>query len=176
MRRRTNQPEVVRDGPIGMNETERQLFATSWLWHVPLKPMDAMEVRRYSPGVLRDAQPPVVRRATGKPSTSKRATARFDAPAYHVTGWYDTLLTGTLRNFTGLRKHARYERARSVQRLLVGPWTHSRPTLTSSTKIGDVDFGPNAGFALESRWWLVRLLAEGRADRRCCRGRRCGCS
>ena len=52
----------------------------------------------------------------------------FDAPAFHVTGWCDTLVNGTIRNFAGLRRHARSEQARSGQRLIVGPWTHSRPT------------------------------------------------
>ena len=148
VRRRTNQPEVVRDGPIGMNETERQLFSTSWLWHVPLNTVDAMEVRRYSPAYFEMLSHPSYD-AYWKTFDIEARHGEIDAPAYHVTGWYDTLLTGTLRNYTGLRKHARSDRARSAQRLLVGPWTHSRPT-TSSTKIGDVDFGPNAGFALES--------------------------
>ena len=148
VRRRTNQPEVVRDGPIGMNETERQLFSTSWLWHVPLNTVDAMEVRRYSPAYFEMLSHPSYD-AYWKTFDIEARHGEIDAPAYHVTGWYDTLLTGTLRNYTGLRKHARSDRARSAQRLLVGPWTHSRPS-TSSTKIGDVDFGPNAGFALES--------------------------
>ena len=69
-------------------------------------------------------------------------------PHNHFTGWYDTLLNGTLRNFTGLRNNAGSERARSGQRLVVGPWTHSSPT-PQSTKIGDVDFGPGAGFDFE---------------------------
>jgi putative CocE/NonD family hydrolase len=43
--------------------------------------------------------------------------------------------------------------------LIVGPWTHARPS-ANSTKIGDVDFGPDAGFDSEGlivRWfrhWL----------------------
>jgi predicted acyl esterase len=55
------------------------------------------------------------------------------------------LLTGTLRNFSGLRQHAANETARRHQRLVIGPWTHARPT-RASTKVGDVDFGPDAGF------------------------------
>ena len=49
VRRRLVHPEADRDGPIGMNETERQMFANRWIWHVPLKTVDAMEVQRYSP-------------------------------------------------------------------------------------------------------------------------------
>jgi uncharacterized protein len=52
---------------------------------------------------------------------------------------------------------------------VIGPWTHARPTL-ESTKIGDVDFGPEAGLdsqALMARWfayWLQdgdRTIVEG---------------
>jgi uncharacterized protein len=147
VRRRTTQPEVVRDNPIGMNEVERQLFANSWLWHVPLKTVDAMDVRRFSPAYFEMLSHPSYD-AYWKTFDIEARHGEIDAPAYHVTGWYDTLLTGTLRNYTGLRHHARSDRARSAQRLLIGPWTHSRPT-TGSTRIGEVDFGPNAGFALE---------------------------
>ena len=80
---------------------------------------------------------------------------QFEVPAYHLTGWYDSLLNGTLANFAGLRANAGTERARRNQRLIVGPWTHARPN-ASTTKIGDVDFGPEAGFdseALIVRWF-----------------------
>src|SRR4029450_13741844 len=71
--------------------------------------------------------------------------AKFLVPAFHLTGWYDTLLTGTLHNFPGLRPHAGTAQARQFQRIVIGPWTHARPT-RATTKIGDVDFGPEAGF------------------------------
>jgi uncharacterized protein len=83
----------------------------------------------------------------------ERRHGEFEVPAYHLTGWYDTLLNGTLRNFTGLRVNARSERARAHQKLIVGPWTHARPG-RGSTAIGDVDFGPEA--ALDSRELMVR--------------------
>jgi N-acetylated-alpha-linked acidic dipeptidase len=70
---------------------------------------------------------------------------KFRVPAFHLTGWYDTLLTGTLRNFTGLRARAANDTARQFQRIVIGPWTHARPS-TSTTRIGDVDYGPDAGF------------------------------
>src|SRR4029079_7852954 len=49
VRRRLLHPEENRDNPIGMNQTERRLFADKWIWQVPLKAVDAMEVHRYSP-------------------------------------------------------------------------------------------------------------------------------
>jgi putative CocE/NonD family hydrolase len=162
VRRRILDPGVNRDGPIGMSETERQMFASHWIWHVPLKAMDAMELRRFAPAYFE---------MIGHPSYDEywktfdieARHADFEVPAYHFTGWYDTLLNGTLRNFAGLRQHARTSRARSSQRLVVGPWTHSRPTPRSTT-IGDVDFGPNAGFDVEAvmRDWFDYWLKDAR--------------
>ena len=147
VRRRMLTPQVDRDGAIGMTEPERKTFADSWLWHVPLKTIDAMELRRFAPAYFEMLSHPSYD-GYWKTFDIESRHGDFDAPAFHVTGWYDTLVNGTIRNFAGIRRHARSEQARSGQRLIVGPWTHSRPT-AESTKIGDVDFGPNAGFALE---------------------------
>src|SRR2546423_8571863 len=147
VRRRMLQPEIERDNPIGLNEVERQSLANQWMWHVPLKTMDAMELRRYAPAYFEMLAHPSYD-SYWEPFDVEARHREFDVPALHVTGWYDTLLNGTIRNFVGLRKHARSPRARDAQRLVIGPWTHSRPTIRS-TRIGDVDFGPNAGFDLD---------------------------
>jgi len=76
-----------------------------------------------------------------------------DIPVYHVTGWYDSwsLQVANL-NYPGLRAHKK-----SLQRLIVGPWTHSRPGLSYA---GDAQFTPDAAIdlnAFELRWfdrWL----------------------
>jgi putative CocE/NonD family hydrolase len=47
-----------------------------------------------------------------------------EVPAYHVGGWYDIFLHGTLENFTRLREEGGTENARKGQRLLIGPWAH----------------------------------------------------
>jgi putative CocE/NonD family hydrolase len=94
---------------------------------------------------------------------------RIEVPAYHLTGWYDTLLNGTLRNFAGLRANAANGTARRNQRLVVGPWTHSQPTQRST--IGDVDFGPSAVFSAQQlrlrwfRYWLYGPAAARPEDR-----------
>src|SRR5262249_57738975 len=49
---------------------------------------------------------------------------RLDVPALHVGGWYDIFLSGTVRNFEGLRRGAGSETSRAHQKLLVGPWYH----------------------------------------------------
>lgn len=76
-----------------------------------------------------------------------------DIPVYHVTGWYDSwALQVANLNFAGLRAHKK-----SLQRLIVGPWTHSRPGVSFA---GDAQFTPDAAIdlnAFEQRWfdhWL----------------------
>jgi putative CocE/NonD family hydrolase len=76
-----------------------------------------------------------------------------DIPVYHVTGWYDSwsLQVANL-NYPGLRAHKK-----SLQRLIVGPWTHSHPNLSYA---GDAQFTPDAAIdlnAFELHWfdrWL----------------------
>ena len=50
---------------------------------------------------------------------------RITAPACNIGGWYDLFLGGTLANYTGMRAHGGSARARSLQRLVIGPWSHS---------------------------------------------------
>jgi putative CocE/NonD family hydrolase len=61
-------------------------------------------------------------------------------PAYHVGGWYDIFLNGTLRNFAGIKGQGANEGARHGQRLMIGPWSHG----SYDRKTGDADFGPDA--------------------------------
>jgi len=76
-----------------------------------------------------------------------------DVPVYHLTGWYDSWsLPVANLNFPTLRAHKK-----SLQRLIVGPWTHSRP---ESSFAGVAQFTPDAAIdlnAFELRWfdhWL----------------------
>jgi putative CocE/NonD family hydrolase len=57
---------------------------------------------------------------------------RLASPAFHIGGWYDIFLHGTLRNFVGLRGGA-------CQRLVIGPWSDGIPWLANP--VGAVDFG-----------------------------------
>jgi len=79
-----------------------------------------------------------------------------DVPVYHVTGWYDSWsLPVANLNYPALRAHKR-----SPQRLIVGPWTHSRPEADFA---GEAQFTPDAAIDLkgfELRWfdhWLKGL-------------------
>jgi putative CocE/NonD family hydrolase len=158
VRRRVFTPHVIRDGPIGLDDEQRRAFRERWLWHVPLKSMDALELRRFAPGYFEMLDHPSYDRFWA-PFDIEARHNRISAPAFHLTGWYDTLLTGTLRNFTGLRSRAATPTARRGQRLIVGPWTHARPTM-KSTRIGDVDYGPHAGFSAQDAFeeWFDHWL------------------
>jgi uncharacterized protein len=158
VRRRQREPHADRDHAIGLTAAERRRLDDEWMWQVPLKAVDALEIQRVAPGYFDMLAHPSYDAYWERFDVEARHR-EFDVPGFHVAGWYDTLLNGTIRNFAGLRSHARTARAREGQRLLIGPWTHARPTL-ASTRIGDVDFGPAAGFDLEQlrsdwfRYWL----------------------
>ena len=82
----------------------------------------------------------------------------IDVPIYHLGGWYDIFLRGTLENFIGISQKGMAEKARSSQRLIIGPWVHG--PLNTGSKAGEMDFGPEAAVdlnALRLRWfdhWL----------------------
>ena len=70
-----------------------------------------------------------------------------DIPVYHVTGWYDSWGTQVANlNFVELRKAKK-----SLQRLIVGPWTHSGQGLHYA---GEAQFTDDA--ALEMNAWRLR--------------------
>ena len=88
--------------------------------------MEALQLRRYSPGYFDCSRTRPYDRFWETFDVAAKHP-KFEVPAYHLTGWYDSLLNGTLANFSGLRANAGTERARRNQRLIVGPWTHARP-------------------------------------------------
>ena len=44
-------------------------------------------------------------------------------PIYHVGGWYDSFLDGTIKNYVGLQENGG-QGAKGNQKLLMGPWAH----------------------------------------------------
>ncbi|MEX1006480.1 MAG: CocE/NonD family hydrolase [Acidimicrobiia bacterium] len=84
---------------------------------------------------------------------------KLDLPAFHVGGWYDINVNGTIANFVGMRAHAATDEARRAQRLIIGPWPHWTPQISV---VGDIDFGPNAVLDLEPlrREWFGHWLQD----------------
>ncbi|BAY60871.1 peptidase S15 [Calothrix brevissima NIES-22] len=76
----------------------------------------------------------------------KRHLQSVDLPMFHIGGWFDTYLRGTLHLYDDMA-------ARSTpQHLLVGPWAH----LPWGRKVGDADFGLNAASPvdiMQIRWF-----------------------
>ncbi len=163
-RRRAGATFKERDGPIGLTPDERAELRSSWLWHLPLRSLDVLDLPELAPGYRWMLEHPSYDAWWETYDIGLRHD-RFEVPALHVTGWYDTLLEGTLENFRGLRAHAAAEAARRGQRIVVGPWTHSGPTL-ESTRIGEVDFGPEAGMDYASllERWYDHWLRDGDAS------------
>ena len=82
----------------------------------------------------------------------------MEVPAFHVTGWYDDLVSETILNFTNMRERSRTEHARRWQKLLIGPWGHG---VRTNPVYGDVDFGTEVekinSFDFHMRWFDYHL-------------------
>ena len=64
---------------------------------------------------------------------------RFTVPVYHLGGWYDIFLQGTIENYQGLATRAGTQLARDNQRLVIGPWVHG-PSNVGVTEVGSLTF------------------------------------
>ena len=79
-------------------------------------------------------------------------------PCYHVTGWFDDNMKGTLDHFPALGLQHPDPKVRQNQKLLIGPWPHRLST--DSSKLGDFDYGHHSIVPLQKeaiRWfdyWL----------------------
>jgi putative CocE/NonD family hydrolase len=157
-RRRVLTPNAAVTESIGMTPSQRTLYRQTWLWHMPLKALDAMELRRFAPAYFELLDHPSYDSFWQTFDIAAKYD-QFDVPALHIVGWYDVFAKGTSKNYAGLRAKARTEHARKNQRLVIGFWTHSQPG-PGMTKVGDVDFGPEASFdprEMRDRWfncWL----------------------
>lgn len=93
-------------------------------------------------------------------------------PCYHVSGWYDDSLGGTLDLFPALSHHHPDPQVRRSQKLLIGPWPHRLSS--NSSKLGDFDYGEHSmvSLPLEAiRWfdyWL-KGIDNGIMDEPRCR-------
>lgn len=88
-------------------------------------------------------------------------------PAYFVTGWYDNLSREVMKTFTGVKRGGGSAAARSLTRIIIGPWAHD---LDRADRNGDVDLGPGGRFdlpGLHLDWYDRRLKGiDNGLDRR----------
>jgi len=61
-------------------------------------------------------------------------TEWINAPAYHLGGWYDMALKGTINGFL-TRQTDGAEGAKGNQKLLIGPWTHGGMSRTTQGEL-----------------------------------------
>jgi putative CocE/NonD family hydrolase len=86
----------------------------------------------------------------------------IDTPVWHLGGWFDSFLRGTLVNYQGIAARNPH------QKLIVGPWIHG-PTNIDKQVVGEIDYGPAARVdvhELRLKWfehWL-RGAANGVMD------------
>jgi putative CocE/NonD family hydrolase len=88
--------------------------------------------------------------------------SRIEVPALHVAGWYDVFLSGSVKNYVGLRAGAGNERARANQRLLIGPWYHIPWIVLGGVE--DEDASPHAFDEWQIAWYDRQLKSESVAD------------
>ena len=81
---------------------------------------------------------------------------RMDLPILQICGWLDAHAKSLFANYEGIQKEGT-ERAKRLQKVVVGPWTH---TYTPVQKAGLLDFGPDSVFDLTELWlrWMDRWL------------------
>lgn len=83
-------------------------------------------------------------------------------PVLSITGWYDDVQRGTMKNFTLLTAADAPAEVRANQWLVVGPWDH-RCTRSRSRQLGSIEFGEQAETdlpALEREWLAAVLRGE----------------
>jgi len=89
-----------------------------------------------------------------------RNLAKILIPALHVSGWYDTYLSGSIDGFLALRAGAGSDFARENQFLIAGPWKH----IPWGDRVGSTDFGTEALLdtdAILLRWFNHWLKDSG---------------
>ncbi|MGI6574951.1 MAG: CocE/NonD family hydrolase [bacterium] len=70
-----------------------------------------------------------------------------DIPMIHITGWFDSYVSGTIKNYLGLSGQKK-----SPIKLLIGSWTHGDMHISYA---GDVEFGTNAAIPDFYNQWHV---------------------
>jgi len=97
------------------------------------------------------------RDAYWEPQRYQQKILDLAVPMLHVSGWYDDVLSGSLENFVNLTGPKAAPNVRPLQRLIIGPWGHG---INQSTRMGDIEFGPNALIDLDGiqERWFARWL------------------
>jgi uncharacterized protein len=97
------------------------------------------------------------------PANFEKQYHQIDVPIYHMAGWFDIFLDGSLRNFMGVVADGK-KSARDKQKLIIGPWTHGPGVHDPAfaRHVGDMDFGAAAvlDFNAEMLRWYDHWLKD----------------
>ena len=131
-----------------------------WYWHLPLKSCPPLEgLADWYFDILDHPEDGPY----WQPMNIVPHFGEIDVPIFHLGGWFDMFIAGTLRMFQGVREQGRTAACRAAQRVVIGPWQHGQANV-GQRQTGELDFGPAAGRVRSERVLaaLVRLLAQGR--------------
>ena len=95
-----------------------------------------------------------------EPVNLEKRAAEMAVPALNIGGWYDVFLRSTIGSYQTMKTEAVTEKARSGQRLIIGPWPHG---WNASTQTGDQDFGEDSLIDVEPLYleWFEHWLRDG---------------
>lgn len=153
---RIMQPQWYFTGPDAAPELRYEKL----LLHLPLETMDEQAfqhpVKHWRDWLAHESYD-----AYWKAVSDEEKFSKVNVPVMTQGGWFDIFLPGTIDGFVGVRQKGANERARSLTRMVIGPWGHG-----PSRKYGDLDFGPDADrtlFQYETRWHDFHLkgIANG---------------
>lgn len=88
-----------------------------------------------------------------------KVAGRVKVPGFHVGGWFDTFVQGTIDAFISRQEHGG-EGAKGKQKLVIGPWSHFWPT---TLKIGDFEVpeqGRTPPIDISPQRWFEAFLKE----------------
>jgi putative CocE/NonD family hydrolase len=94
------------------------------------------------------------------PLNLEARASEMSVPALNFGGWYDVFLRSTIGSYKTMTEQAASQKARSGQRLIIGPWPHG---WNASRQVGDVDFGENALIDVEPLLleWFDHWMKDG---------------
>ena len=120
-----------------------------WYWHLPLKSCPPLEgLADWYFDILDHPEDGPY----WQPMNIVPHFGEIDVPIFHLGGWFDMFISGTLRMFQGVREQGRTEACRAAQRVVIGPWQHGQANI-GQQQTGEVDFGAAAAFD-QNEYWL----------------------
>ena len=143
-----------------------KLFQNQKFWdHLPLIELDERAIGRQIPYWREWLAHPTYDAYWQRCNTMHRHN-QIEVPVFQQCGWYDPYTGSGFRNFNAMVQHGATSKARTQQRILVGPWSHEVP---ESTRMGDLDFGGDSLLDMreqERRWfdWQLKGTTGGIAD------------